>query len=61
MNFSEAELGGLRGQLHRYTEDSIYSVLGVSDGTSRVLAKERFLVDQMWPVSCQTCGVVQLI
>ena len=47
--------------LHRYTEDSIYSVLGVSDGTSRVLAKERFLVDQMWPVSCQTCGVVQLI
>ena len=46
--------------LHRYTEDSIYSVFGVSDGKSRRIARERFLVDGMWPVSCQTTGVIQL-
>ncbi len=46
--------------LHRYTEDSINSVFGLSDGTSRLIARERFLVDGMWPVSCQTTGVIQL-
>ena len=46
--------------LHRYTEDSINSVFGVSDGTSRLIARERFLVEGMWPVSCQTTGVIQL-
>ncbi len=46
--------------LHRYTEDSIDKVFGISDGTSRSIARERFLVDGMWPVSCQTTGVIQL-
>jgi SAM-dependent methyltransferase len=46
--------------LHRFTEDNIYNVFGVSDGTSRVISKERFLVDDMWPVSCQTSGVIKL-
>jgi ubiquinone/menaquinone biosynthesis C-methylase UbiE len=46
--------------LHRFTEDNIYSVFGVSDGTSRIISKERFLVDEMWPVSCQTSGVIKL-
>lgn len=46
--------------LHRYTEESINSVFGVSDGRSRLIARERFLVDGMWPVSCQTTGVIQI-
>lgn len=46
--------------LHRYTENSIDKVFGVSDGTSRTIARERFIVEGMWPVSCQTTGVIQL-
>jgi len=47
--------------LRRFTEDNIYNVFGVSDGTSRIISKERFLVDDMWPVSCQTSGVIKLV
>ena len=37
-------------------------VFGVNDdGRSTVLWKERFLVDEMWPVSCQCSGVVQRV
>jgi hypothetical protein len=44
--------------LHRYSQDAIVSEFGV--GRSAVqLAEERFIVDSMWPVSCQSCGVVQ--
>jgi len=46
--------------LHRYTEDNIYNVFGVSDGTGHSITKERFLVDDMWPISCQTRGVIKL-
>jgi SAM-dependent methyltransferase len=52
--------------LHRYTEQTIDSVFGVEDAdpsSSRVTAtrisQERFLVESMWPVSCQACGVIQ--
>lgn len=41
--------------LHRYTEDTIASVF---EGDSQI-AEERFLVDAMWPVTCQSCGVIQ--
>lgn len=56
--------------LHRYTEQSINNVFGVSSAsphpkngaqTSRSLQRERFLVKDMWPVTCQTCGVIQRI
>jgi len=46
--------------LHRFTEENISSIFGVSDGSSTI-ANERFLVDDMWPVSCQTCGVIKLL
>jgi ubiquinone/menaquinone biosynthesis C-methylase UbiE len=46
--------------LHRFTEENISSVFGVADGTSRSISNERFLVDDMWPVSCQASGVIQL-
>ena len=55
--------------LHRETDLAIYDVFGVNDngssrggsmGGSKVLQKERFFVDDMWPVSCQCSGVVQL-
>lgn len=42
--------------LHRYTEDTIASVF---EGDAQVIAEERFLVDAMWPVTCQSCGVIQ--
>lgn len=44
--------------LHRHTQDTINSVFAVGS-ESRFLADERFLVDDMWPVSCQCCGVIQ--
>jgi ubiquinone/menaquinone biosynthesis C-methylase UbiE len=44
--------------LHRYTQDSIAQVFG---SHSRVLHEERFMVDGMWPVSCQCCGVIQRV
>jgi ubiquinone/menaquinone biosynthesis C-methylase UbiE len=42
--------------LHRHTEDAITSVFGAS---SERIFQERFLVDDMWPVTCQCCGVIQ--
>jgi ubiquinone/menaquinone biosynthesis C-methylase UbiE len=49
--------------LHRSTQETIYDVMGVGTGSSssraKVLNEERFLVDAMWPVSMQCCGVVQ--
>lgn len=47
--------------LHRFTENTISSVLGVDSNEARLLQEERFFVDSMWPVSCQACGVVQRI
>jgi SAM-dependent methyltransferase len=44
--------------LHRYTEQTIDTVFA---STARKLQHERFYVDNMWPVSCQCCGVVQLV
>lgn len=41
--------------LHRYTEQSIQSVFGAD----AFLTKDRFFVDEMWPVSCQILGVVR--
>jgi hypothetical protein len=43
--------------LHRYTPEAIQSVFTSADSSS--LQQERFLVDNMWPVSCQCCGVIQ--
>ncbi|VEU36986.1 unnamed protein product [Pseudo-nitzschia multistriata] len=47
--------------LHRFTEDNIYRIFGVSEGTSTAIARDRFLVDEMWPISCQTSGVIKLL
>jgi SAM-dependent methyltransferase len=47
--------------LHRFTEDNIARVFDVEGDramSSRVF-NERFIVDNMWPVSCQSCGVIQ--
>jgi SAM-dependent methyltransferase len=41
--------------LHRYTEQSIQNVFGMDS----FVTKERFFVDEMWPVSCQMLGVVR--
>jgi SAM-dependent methyltransferase len=49
--------------LHRYTEQAIDSVFGTQEESnnksSQRLQHERFIVDNMWPVSCQCCGVIQ--
>jgi len=50
--------------LNRLTEDNISIVFDVSEGSninakSTKLIGERFLVDDMWPISCQTCGVIK--
>jgi SAM-dependent methyltransferase len=49
--------------LHRYTETMIEQVfLGTDDGvSSKKLSGGRFLVEDMWPVSCQSSGVIQRI
>ena len=47
--------------LHRYTDDNIVKTFHTEDDSaiaSRIF-HERFVVDKMWPVSCQCCGVVQ--
>jgi ubiquinone/menaquinone biosynthesis C-methylase UbiE len=43
--------------LHRYTARAIREAFP----SARVLTEERFFVDDMWPVSCQCCGVIQTI
>ena len=52
--------------LHRDTDLAIYDAFGVNGrgpsgliGGSKLLQKERFFVDDMWPVSCQCSGIVQ--
>jgi SAM-dependent methyltransferase len=49
--------------LHRYTEQAIDTTFGSQAGephkSSGRLQHERFIVDSMWPVSCQCCGVIQ--
>jgi SAM-dependent methyltransferase len=49
--------------LHRYTEKAIDTTFGSQSGephkSSERLQHERFIVDSMWPVSCQCCGVIQ--
>jgi SAM-dependent methyltransferase len=48
--------------LHRYTETMIAQVFDVDAGmSSRKISGERFLVKGMWPVSCQSTGVIQRI
>jgi len=47
--------------LHRSSEATIAAVMGVESKKTRVLEQERFYVDNMWPVSCQSCGVLQRI
>lgn len=42
--------------LHRHTDANILEVFG---DESNIVSSERFLVEQMWPVSCQACGVIQ--
>jgi len=48
--------------LHRYTDDVIDKTFQARDesGTGVRLQSERFLVDGMWPVSCQASGVIQM-
>lgn len=48
--------------LHRYTDDAIDKVFDASDeyGTGVRLQQDRFLVDGMWPVTCQASGVIQM-
>ena len=43
--------------LHRFSEDSIIQTFQ-KDAT--IIQRERFYVDDMWPVSCQCSGVIQL-
>jgi hypothetical protein len=47
--------------LHRYTDDTIAKIFRQTDsGLGVHLQHERFLVDDMWPASCQCSGVIQL-
>ncbi|GAX10451.1 hypothetical protein FisN_21Lh149 [Fistulifera solaris] len=43
--------------LHRYTAQTIHEAFPLA----RILTEERFFVDEMWPVSCQCCGVIQTV
>jgi ubiquinone/menaquinone biosynthesis C-methylase UbiE len=46
--------------LHRYTENAISQAFDLdSSMSSTKLFGERFLVEGMWPVSCQSRGVIQ--
>lgn len=47
--------------LHRYTEQTIARVFGIDTHRAALVSEERFLVDSMWPVTCQACGIVQRI
>lgn len=43
--------------LHRKTQETIREVFG---NDADYLFQENFFVNEMWPVSCQYCGVVQM-
>lgn len=51
--------------LRRYTGETIENIFLTTTTTTKTttsaktLYSERFLVDKMWPVSCQICGVIQ--
>lgn len=48
--------------LHRFTQESIKQVFFQSSGDKSgaiELANQRFYVENMWPVNCQCCGVIQ--
>ena len=50
--------------LHRFTDDSISTIFGIMDNGSKTarstsVFSERYLVEDMWPVSCQCRGVIQ--
>lgn len=51
--------------LHRFTDENVARAFGITQDEgesgffSRRVFHERFLVDDMWPVSCQCCGVIQ--
>jgi SAM-dependent methyltransferase len=45
--------------LHRNTQATIDRIFGVDQHQAVRLYQERFLVDDMWPVSCQCSGVIQ--
>ena len=48
--------------LHRYTENAINKIFTADDESALGvrLQCERFLVDDMWPVTCQASGVIQM-
>lgn len=46
--------------LHRETDAAVMDIFAVPEMSSQVLYRERFFVDDMWPVSCQCCGVIAL-
>lgn len=46
--------------LHRDTAAVILNTFSSSETSSELLYEERFFVDDMWPVSCQCCGVIAL-
>jgi ubiquinone/menaquinone biosynthesis C-methylase UbiE len=43
--------------LHRYTDESF--MRNFEHDNVNMIQQERFYVDNMWPVSCQCCGVIQ--
>lgn len=45
--------------LHRSTDKTIQQVMGASIGESSLIESKRFVVDNMWPVSMQSVGMVQ--
>jgi SAM-dependent methyltransferase len=49
--------------LHRFTDSNVGRIFGIDDDSMSkhpsLIFKERYIVDGMWPVSCQACGVVQ--
>ncbi|CAB9527610.1 Methyltransferase-like protein 7B [Seminavis robusta] len=46
--------------LHRYTQETIHDVFATNnDDKAKILQEDRFLVDKMWPVTSQSCGVIQ--
>jgi ubiquinone/menaquinone biosynthesis C-methylase UbiE len=47
--------------LHRYSEQTIAQVFDLDQHPETLIAHDRFLVDQMWPVCCQCCGVIRKI
>lgn len=49
--------------LHRYTQETIHQVFqneyASGSDQSKTIFEDRFLVDKMWPVTSQACGVLQ--